>query len=95
MMLIICTFNCRGLQDPVKRRKMFHFMKSSDSSIIHSDVCVEHFLKLLEEIHYDAGIAISHLFNLPFEIVHALACFQLDINQSINQSIFIYISNKI
>ena len=28
MSLKLCTFNCRGLQDYVKRRKTFHYLRS-------------------------------------------------------------------
>ena len=48
MLLKLCTFNCRGLQDPVKRRKVFYYMRNIDSNIIflqetHSDIKDEKF----------------------------------------------------
>ena len=42
MLLKLSTFNCRGLQDYVKRRKIFHYLRNTESDIIflqetHSD----------------------------------------------------------
>ena len=34
MLIKLCTFNCRGLQDFVKRRKIFHFLRNTDCEII-------------------------------------------------------------
>ena len=34
MPLKLCTFNCRGMQDHVKRRKVFHYLRSVDCDII-------------------------------------------------------------
>ena len=50
MPLKLCTFNCRGMQDHVKRRKIFHYMRSIDSDIIflqetHSSLNDEKFWK--------------------------------------------------
>ncbi len=50
MPLKLCTFNCRGLQDYCKRRKVFHYMRSIDSDIIflqetHSAIYDEKFWK--------------------------------------------------
>ena len=50
MNLKLSTFNCRGMQDPIKRRKNFHYMRSIDSDIIflqetHSSVDDEKFWK--------------------------------------------------
>ena len=50
MPLKLCTFNCRGLQDLVKRRKVFHYMRNIESDIIflqetHSDTSDENFWK--------------------------------------------------
>ena len=35
MSLKLCTFNCRGLQDYVKRRKTFHYLRSINTDIIY------------------------------------------------------------
>ena len=35
MALKLCTFNCRGLQDFVKRRKTFHYLRSINSDIVY------------------------------------------------------------
>ena len=50
MPLKLATFNCRGMQDPIKRRKIFHYMRSIDCDIIflqetHSSVDDEKFWK--------------------------------------------------
>lgn len=50
MLLHLNTFNCRGIQDYVKRRKIFHYMRSIESDIIflqetHSDKKDEQFWK--------------------------------------------------
>ena len=50
MLLKLSTFNCRGLQNPVKRRKIFHYIRNSQSDIIylqetHSDKNYENFWK--------------------------------------------------
>ena len=50
MPLKLTTFNCRGMQDPIKRRKIFHYMCSIDSDIVflqetHSSVDDEKFWK--------------------------------------------------
>ena len=50
MSLKLSTFNCRGMQDFVKRRKIFHYMRSIDSDIIllqetHSSINDEKFWK--------------------------------------------------
>ena len=34
MPLKLCTFNCRGIQDHVKRRKIFHYLRVIDCDII-------------------------------------------------------------
>ena len=34
MDLKLITFNCRGLQDHMKRRKLFHYIRSLDSDIV-------------------------------------------------------------
>ena len=46
----LCSFNCRGIQDYGKRRKIFHFLRSIDSDIIflqetHSSLNDEKFWK--------------------------------------------------
>ena len=46
----LCSFNCRGMQDHVKRRKIFHYFRNLDSDIIflqetHSDKNDELFWK--------------------------------------------------
>lgn len=48
MLLHLNTFNCRGIQDYVKRRKIFHYMRSIESDIIflqetHSDKKMNNF----------------------------------------------------
>ena len=50
MSLKLSTFHCRGMQDFVKRRKIFHYMRSIDSDIIllqetHSSINDEKFWK--------------------------------------------------
>ena len=50
MLLNLCSFNCRGLQDHVKRRKLFHYMRNIKSDIVflqetHSDITDENFWK--------------------------------------------------
>ena len=34
MLIKLSTFNCRGLQDYVKRRKIFHYIRNIESDII-------------------------------------------------------------
>ena len=51
MIVKVSTFNCRGLQDHVKRRKVFHYLRNIESDIIflqetHSDKNDENFWKL-------------------------------------------------
>ena len=46
----LATFNCRGIQDHVKRRKIFHYLRSINSDIIflqetHSSKSDEQFWK--------------------------------------------------
>ena len=52
MLLKLCSFNCRGLQDHIKRRNVVHYMRSIDSDIkifflqeTHSDRNDENFWK--------------------------------------------------
>ena len=34
MNLKLCSFNCRGMQDHVKRRKLFQYFRNLDSDVI-------------------------------------------------------------
>ena len=50
MVLTLSTFNCRGIQDPYKRKKIFHYLRSIGSDIVflqetHSSVAEETYWK--------------------------------------------------
>ena len=34
MLIKLSSFNCRGLQDNFKRKKVFHYMRNTESDII-------------------------------------------------------------
>ena len=50
MLIKLCSFNCRGMQDYIKRKKIFHYMRNLENDVIflqetHSDKNDETFWK--------------------------------------------------